>query len=106
MMDAWAIKHLPSGRYLPAPRGRGGRGGTHVEIDDPGMPRLFPSEASARAALRWWLGGTVHVGQHTTFNGWVEDTDEDWTIKPTPHRKAEDMNVVRVRLTEPGASHD
>lgn len=95
-MELWAIKHLPSDTYLPAPRGRGGRGGTRVEIGGPGLPRLFGNETSAKAALRWWLGGEVHV-RHSSYDG---EGDEDWSVKPRPDRKAEDMQIVCLSLTE------
>ena len=95
----WAVKHVPSGRYLPAPRGRDGRNGTHVEVDDPGTPRLFPSRIAAAAALRWWLGGKIHVGQYAARNE-REDGRKDWTVQPTPHRRAGDMQIVRVSLVE------
>lgn len=102
-MQMWVIKHVPSGKYLPAPRGRGGRGGTHVDIGDPGSPRLFSTEVAARSAPRWWLGGEVHVGQFDVRTFDDEWTEEDWTIKPRPDRIAEDMAVVAVVLVEQGA---
>lgn len=97
MSSFWAIKHKPSGKLLPSPRGRGGRGGTFVEINDPGTPRLFHDAKSAKAALRFWLAGEIHVGQHQDYSG---DWDEDWRTVPKPDRKAEDMQVVRVAIIE------
>lgn len=99
-MDMWAIKHKPSGSLLPAPRGRGGRGGTHVEVGDAGQPRLFASEVAARNALRWWLSGRVVVGQSEPWDMDFDGVHEDWRTESCPHRKAEDMAVVRVALAE------
>lgn len=99
-MYMWAIKHKPSGKFLPAPRGRNGRGGTFVEIDDPGPPRLFHNETSAKSALRFWLAGKVHVERHYSGAPWGEEIEEDWKTIPQPHRKAEDMTIVRVTISE------
>lgn len=94
-MHFFAIRHIPTGRLLPAPRGRNGRGGTHVEFGDEGMPRLFEKEQSAKLALRPWLQGKINVFQR------FDDSyaDETWSVEPTPHRKAEECEIVRVELT-------
>ena len=92
-MLLWAIQHAPSGAFLPAPKGRGGRGGTHVEPTHSKPPRLFQTEGQAKCALTNWLAGKVTV----TIGGW-EDDDENWRVEPTPHRKREDMAVVPIRL--------
>lgn len=99
--EMWAIKHTPSGAFLPAPRGRGGRGGTHVEIGDDGPPRLFDKEASAKSALRYWLDGAITVSQTSYGDPWEGyEYDEDRHLEPKPHRVAEDMKVVRVAICE------
>ena len=95
MTEYFAIRHIPTGRLLPNPRGRGGRGGTFTEFDDEGVPRLFEKRTSAEQALRWWLGGKVVVGQTQDFEGYV---DEDWRIVPQKHRKAEECDIVSVRM--------
>jgi len=95
MQTYFGIQHVPTGRLLPAPRGRGGRGGTHVEFEDDGIPRLFEKENSAKMALRWWLNGAVEVGQSFDAFG---DVDEQWRTRACPHRKEEEVKVVPVHL--------
>lgn len=95
----FAIQHIPTGRLMPAPRGRGGRGGTFVEFGDDGPPRLFEKRTSAEHALRWWLGGKVIVGQTVDWDG---DVDEDWRIVPQKHRKGNEVAIVEVELVVKG----
>lgn len=97
VLPFWAIKHIPTGTYLPAPRGRGGRGGTRVSVDGTALPRLFTSEQSAKASLRWWLAGEVHVYQEQNYEG---EYNETWETIPKADRVADDMEVVPVSLTE------
>lgn len=99
MMEFWAIKHVPTGRFLPAPRGRGGRGGTHVEASDGETPRLFRREQDAKVALKWWLQGRVFV----TVREWEGEYNEDWDTEPMPERRADEMAVVKVTLIEAAA---
>ncbi len=98
MLDFYVIKHIPTGHYLPAPVGRGGRGGSHVEpvaASEASPPRLFHNEKSAKTALTAWLKGVVTVDRREDIWGeWYET----WHIKPMPHRKREEMAVVPARL--------
>lgn len=96
----YAIKHLPSGGFLPNPAGRGGRGGTHVEpvpANGPWPPRLFHTEHAAKVALTYWLQGRVTVSHNMDFFG---DSDETWHVEKDENRCREDMAVVRIRLIE------
>jgi hypothetical protein len=95
MTILYAIQQISTGKLLPAPSGRGGRGGTRVEFADPGNPRLFGKRASADTALRWWLNGMVFVSQHETYDG---DWDESWRVDKQAHRLADDTRVVTVQL--------
>lgn len=103
MAKFWMIAHRTNGTVLPAPMGRGGRGGTHVEpVPEDGItpPRLFHTEAAAKNALRWWLGGVVNVqraGGYDSFAGEYYD-DESWHIEPMPDRKAEEWHIVPVKI--------
>ena len=102
MKSMWAIRHKPTNNYLPSPKGHSGRGGSFVDPVDPDvtLPRLFPTERSAKAALTCWLKGK-HEGE------WDWD-DSEWggmykycigyTIVPVPNRKREDMEVVEIVL--------
>lgn len=64
-INLYAIRHKPTGGYLPAPQGRGGRGGSHMEptvfTGNQGkngvIPRVWATEKAAKAALWHWLQG-------------------------------------------------
>lgn len=89
------------GWYIPVPLGRNGRGGTHCELvpPDSGLaPRLFNNEASAKAALRWWLRGAVSVSwrRASSFDG--DDDWEDWHVEPKPERLERNVAVVSLRI--------
>ena len=99
-LQFYALK-ADNGWYVPHPLGRNGRGGTHVELVDPASgiaPRLFSNEVSAKAALRWWLSGKVHVRVHGTggFDDW--DQDETWYTEAQPERYHYNVQVVPVRI--------
>lgn len=96
-MKYFAIKNTRTGEYLSAPRGRDGRGSTHVNFGDKGKPRLFDTHGAAKATLKWWLNGEVFVTY--SCDPWGE-VDEDWRVKPRPERRAEEVAVVEVMLLE------
>ncbi|MCG7629040.1 hypothetical protein MHM88_14610 [Epibacterium sp. MM17-32] len=101
MIEFFAIRHKPSGGFLPAPKGRGGRGGSHVEPVPPSEvnpPRLFHSKHAASVALTHWLKGAVTVDYVEYDFG---EVDELWNLDPKPHRKREDMEVVPVKMELP-----
>lgn len=98
-MNYYAIQQISTGKLLPAPRGRGGRGGTHVEFEDDGLPRLFVSEASAKNALRWWLGGKVSVTCSGGSGMWDDDYDEHWVIKKLENRDKNDVRIVKLEIS-------
>lgn len=89
----YAIRHKKTGYYIPAThKGKGGRGGSHVEPRDPSkaIPRLFPSTASAKAFLGQWLRGEINVRR------W--DDYEKVTVVPVPSRKKEDLEIIEINL--------
>lgn len=97
-LTLFAIKHIPTGHYLPTPSGWGGRGGSHVEpapVTTACLPRLFHTEVAAKIALTYWLKGK------TTVSHSYPDEGEDWHIEPQNHRKADEMEVVPVNLEFP-----
>ena len=98
MREFFAIRHNPSGGFLPELSGVRA-GFTHTEPELDSVPRLFTSEAGARRALTWWLKGvtSVYRGQSTNPDSWGE-YEEDWSTTVEEHRKAEDMEVVPVLL--------
>lgn len=94
----YAIRHKPTGDYIPRALGREGRGGSHLEPVEPTgsketRPRFFETERAAKIFLSSWLKGkVVHTSGYDSLNGeYWEDTE----IVPVPSRKAEDMEVVQ-----------
>lgn len=93
----YAIRHRPTGNYLPRPLGREGRGGSHLEPVEPTSaketrPRFFETERAAKIFLSSWLKGKViHTSSYDSLNG---EYWEDTSVVPVPSRKAEEMEVV------------
>ena len=106
MKPLFAIKHKPSGFYLPEPLGRMGRGGSHTEpVDCSGNkenPRLFPTKLGASRALSAWLQGKFNAERE-----WESENEYGGgyyvsalpSVTPQPHRKKEEMEVVEFHLT-------
>lgn len=88
----WAIRHLPSGQYLPCPPELS-HGFSRVE-PGPGIPRLFPDKGSATRALGSWLRGAVTLKQV----GWGDCYETEFRLTKRPERKAHEMAVVRVGI--------
>ena len=95
-MEFFAIRHKPSGYFLPAYAKRHGR--TNAEPTDALAPRLFMKAHHAKAALDWWLLGVVTLSYRTDWeSGYTETRGLD--IEPRADRKADDMEVVAITLT-------
>ncbi len=98
----WAIRHAPTGHYLPEPAGRMGRGGSHVEpvaVSDADRARLFPSKIAASRALGAWLRGKVHHSSgYDSFSGEYWETNE---LRPVPSRKRDEMDIVEIEVVLP-----
>lgn len=95
MTTFYAIQQVSTGALLPAPSGRGGRGGTRVNFGDNGSPRLFKQRQHAETALKWWLGGEVHVSYYEDYNG---ECDETWSVTKRDDRDAGDTRVVQIKF--------
>lgn len=55
MKPMYAIRHVPTGFFMPEPTGRCGRGSSHWEpIQQAEHIRLFRFERSAKSALTQW----------------------------------------------------
>lgn len=92
----WAIMRRADGAFLPGGKGRG------FTFDEPivgCLPRLFRRKQDAKTALTHWLAGEYHVSYSRSmdFNG-VDDY-VSVHCEPKPNRRAEDMEVVRIKLT-------
>jgi hypothetical protein len=108
-MKVFAIRHKPTGEFMPTRMSRNGFGGwswwrepAYGKPFDP-TPRLFPSKQGAQNALTAWMQGrwvtiTVHSG------GWEspEETRVPVPEKTETPRVREDMEIVELALTGPG----
>lgn len=91
-MKLYAIKHIPSGGYLP-PGGKGKDGHAHQDPSSTRAPRLFVKESDARQAMRCYVSGKWVV----TFYG------EEDLGGPEPKycgRVATEYEVVPMTLRE------
>jgi hypothetical protein len=92
MATFYAIRQKSTCYFLPAGRGRGFTCDEPMDLNS-APPRLFRSQNGAKQALRWWLQGETSVSLR---DGWG---DEDWNTRPREDRKAEDMEIVKVRVS-------
>lgn len=81
----FAIRHIPSGHYLPHPPRTVAF--THLEPAAGYPPRLFDTSADAKRSLWYWLSGRMY-------------RDEDGGIRTTKEagRFKEDMEVVPIGI--------
>ena len=93
----YAIRHKPTGFYLPEPGGRLGRGGSHVNPTDPTIqpPRIWHNRLGARNALSMWLKGKFVASRGQDYDG---EYWEDLSVIPAPERKAEDMEIALLTM--------
>lgn len=95
--EFFAIRYKPTGHFLPEHGSRKGRGGyTNDEPDPDKPPRLFIKKHFAKCALDWWLKGIAGVKYN--YSEFDDEHNEIKTMEPMPHRKAEDMEIVKVRV--------
>lgn len=96
-MHRFALRHKPSGQFIPEPTTSTGRGGSHVE-PGPGWPKLFKTEGAVKGYLTVWL-----KGKQTRSYGYDMHTGDDWehvNLEPIPSRKREEMEIVVFELKE------
>jgi hypothetical protein len=101
----FAIRHKPSGRYLPELPGQRG-GYTHLEPRawHLGPIRLFPIKRNARLALKIWLRGMYNVRR--SYGNFEENDIVEAETEPVPSRKAEEMEIVEFELQEVAIHND
>lgn len=99
MFTAYAIRHKPSGGFLPA-RWKRSRGFSFDEPSTDEFPRLFKSERSASMALSAWLRGEWKEKEYD-HDEWSH-TDYVIGASPVPveGRKSSDMEIIAFRLVE------
>jgi hypothetical protein len=105
-MIRYAIKHIPTGYYIPEPEGRAGRGGSHTEPHpNSNDARLFKTERSAKLFLGSWLKGKYVADRGYSAghpgNDWEQDYWEEIHIVPQPNRKREDMEIIKLEILLP-----
>jgi len=88
-MKFYAIRHKPTGKFLPAARRQRN---TMQEPSHHKPPRLFNKRGHATLALNWWLAGKTI----TTYD--TDGAPIDTYTTPVPSRKKEEMEVVEVCL--------
>lgn len=111
-MKVYAIRHIPTGRFMPVPTGKNGSGSSYWEpitesttVYGEPLPRLFPLRRSASSALTQWLRG-----RHEPLTEWEQDETFGSSYQVTvgtdvrhdPSRKADDMEIVAFELVEVG----
>lgn len=92
----YAIRHKPTGFFLP--RFPGKQGGTWVEPTDKEPPRLFVRKIHAKIALKHWLEGKKTVKYARVGDLWGVDDVTYNDVTPVASRKVDEMEIVRIRL--------
>lgn len=98
-MKLYFIRHIPTGHYLPEPKGRNGRGGSHLEPSpDKDDARIFRSLLSAKRFLGTWLKGKYVCNRGYSDghpdNDWERDYYEEISVIPVTSRIREDMEII------------
>lgn len=85
-----AIRHKPSGGFLPAVKGYGF---TRTEPSLSEAPRLFTKTGAAKQALTRWLEGELFEGTASE-----DDGIQNLRLVRRPERQASDMEIVEAEL--------
>jgi len=90
----YAIRHEPSGLYMPELSGSAGRGYTSLELSEfvalSGPARLFTTKRAASRARRRWLQGEIEAG--------VGEYPHEWQVTPCPARKEGEVVVAPIAV--------
>lgn len=109
-MITYAIRHKPTGKFMPCRMTRCGFGGwswwTPTGKDQPfdTNPRIFYTPQSARNALTMWLQGAWRLDERTESESW--ELPSTYTVRelvpdePPAPRSRDDMEIVTFDLTE------
>lgn len=111
-MKVYAIRHIPTGLFMPVPTGKNGSGSSYWDpitestaVYGTPLPRLFPLRRSASSALTQWLRGRhvpVTSSEYNEFRGVYETYTVGAEAVHDPSRKADDMEIVAFELVEVG----
>lgn len=92
----YGIRHKPTGFFMPHPTGRNGNGSSFWEpTEQADEPRLIRSVHAAKCVITQWLRGH-HNPEFDYEDGWKYTVGTD--VKPMPHRKREDMEIVEIQI--------
>lgn len=94
MKQYYAIKHLPTGKFLPS---MGSTGQTWAEPTDKLPPRLFKEARHAKVALGWYLVGKVGIKPSSFYN---PDAERETFVTKVPNRKPEFFKIIKFELVE------
>lgn len=98
-MIYYAIKHVPTGKFLPVLTKQRKRGFSFTEptsLED-AVPRLHLTCKSATAALRAWLKGTWKDSYDYTLDGPDYCGPEPTSV---PSRHSTEFEVVRLEVSQ------
>jgi hypothetical protein len=92
----YAIRHKPTGRFLPRPPS-GQKGGTWVEPTSDKIPRFFNKPSVARGFLSIWCKGPLVRAKSVDWETGLDEVDikPDLTQAKEPRVK-EDFEVVEI----------
>ncbi len=106
-MEVFALRHKPTGEWMPARMYRTSRGGWSYwepgSLDNrphDGNPRIFFSLVSARNALTAWLRGEIDEEVHYTVDWQGPGERKNLVTKLCPQRTRESIEIVSLSLTE------
>lgn len=85
-----AIRHRPTGGFLPSVKGYGFTRATPTK-EEP--PRFFTKIGPCKQALNRWLEGELYEGVFDDDSGTV-----DLKLIRRPERKAADMEIVEIEM--------
>jgi len=96
MNSFFAIRHRPTGRFLPA---LNSYGFTRCEPSATDPPRLFSRQSSASQALNWWLEGEVYEVIQEDLDSPGPERSVSLRTFRRPNRKRDDMEIVCISLS-------
>lgn len=104
-MQVFAIKHKPTGKWMPARLNKAPGGWSYWDPTDDAPahdknPRLFFTLRSAQNALTAWIMGEHRRESGTTYDweGIPEGYDNHIIDEPKVPRSREQMEIVRMEL--------
>lgn len=99
LFEAWAIRHKPTGAYLPVHwNDRCGYSRDEPTFD---FPRLFKSKRAAQSALNRWLDGEWYTKTEYEYEDGYRayGYQTEPQVKPVAGRVASDMEIARFTLS-------